>query len=182
MATAMFNSSRKRSQTNEEKIPLIEVVEKYKKLYDAEVASLEGQTHYDRRRRKHVSKTPNWGIYSRVVREYYCDLTHVKHDNPGLAAATKQAKRWYDYREKLRDTSMCPPKKKRAAGAGRKAKATEVRFELFSWFVDVRECLKARLPKKLFRLKAKQLYEVWLEQNPTPVSERLKFGNQWIKK
>ena len=38
MATAMFNSSRKRSQTNEEKIPLIEVVEKYKKLYDAEVA------------------------------------------------------------------------------------------------------------------------------------------------
>ena len=34
---------------------------------------------------------------------------------------------------------------------------------------------------RLFKLKANALYEEWLRDNPTPESEKLKFGNQWIK-
>ena len=180
MATVVFKNSKKQTRTNEEKLEVVEVVEKYEKMYDAELASLKGKTYFDRRRGKHIDKKPTWGIYAKAIREYYCELRDVKHDDRDLKTATTQLKRWCKDREKLRDTSTCPPKRKRASGGGRKAKAGEVRLELFAWFVDVRQCLKGRLPKKLFRLKAKQLYENWLEQNPTPVSERLKFGNQWI--
>ena len=30
-------------------------------------------------------------------------------------------------------------------------------------------------------MKANQLYEEWLTENPVPENERLKFSNQWIK-
>ena len=72
-------------------------------------------------------------------------------------------------------------KKARAAGAGRKPKAPEVRQELFVWFVDIREALKGRLLKRLFKMKAREIYTKWLEQNETPVEEQLKFGNKWVK-
>ena len=52
--------------------------------------------------------------------------------------------------------------------------------EIISWFVDIRETLKGRLPGRLFKLKVKQLYDEWLEQNPVPGNERLKF-NCWIR-
>ena len=45
----------------------------------------------------------------------------------------------------------------------------------------MRETLKGRLPRRLFKLKANQLYEQWLEQNPATENERLKFSNCWIK-
>ena len=76
---------------------------------------------------------------------------------------------------------MCPPKRKRATGAGRKAKTPQVRQALFSWFVDVRETLKGRLPRRLFKLKANQLYEEWLEQNSVPENGKVKFSKCWIK-
>ena len=60
-------------------------------------------------------------------------------------------------------------------------KAPEVRVALFHWFVDVRESLKERLPRRLFNLKAQQLYVEWLVQNPIPENEKLKFSNKWIK-
>jgi len=42
--------------------------------------------------------------------------------------------------------------------------------------------LKARLPKSLFVLKAKEYYKDWLQQHPgTPEEEKLQFSNQWIK-
>ena len=47
----------------------------------------------------------------------------------------------------------------RGTGNGRRCKEPEIREELFQWFVDVRTSLKGRLPKKLFFLKAQQLYE-----------------------
>ena len=55
-----------------------------------------------------------------------------------------------------------------------------MRVALFSWFVDVR-IVKRPLAQRLFKLKANTLYEEWLRDNPTPESEKLKFGNQWIK-
>ena len=83
--------------------------------------------------------------------------------------------------ERLRDPSSCSPKKSRRTGAGRKVKAQEVRVALFNWFVDVRESLKGRLPRRLFKLKAQQLYGDWLVQKALPDDQRLKFTNKWIK-
>ena len=46
----------------------------------------------------------------------------------------------------------------------------------------MRTSLKARLPRTLFKLKAKTFYEDWLLQNAgTPDEEKLQFSNQWIK-
>ena len=70
----------------------------------------------------------------------------------------------------------------RASGGGRKKNVPEVREALFSYFVDVRESMKGRLPKCLLRLKAKQLYSEWLCENSLVEGEKpLKFGNWWIQ-
>ena len=57
----------------------------------------------------------------------------------------------------------------------------EVRQALLTWFVDVRESLKGCLSRTMLKLKANELYDEWVRENPTPESERLKFRNQWIK-
>ena len=73
-------------------------------------------------------------------------------------------------------------KKFRSLGGGRKARAVEVRDELFQLFIAVRTSLNARLPKALFLLQANKIYEDWLQQHPgTPEEEKLQFSNQWIK-
>ena len=41
--------------------------------------------------------------------------------------------------------------------------------------------MKGRLLRRLFKLKAQQLYTEWLVQNPIPENEKLKFSNKWIK-
>ena len=56
-----------------------------------------------------------------------------------------------------------------------------MRQALFAWFIDVREALKGRLPKRLFKMKARELYAEWLVQNETPVIEQMKFGNEWVR-
>ena len=55
----------------------------------------------------------------------------------------------------------------------------EVRQALLTWFVDVRESLKGRLSRTMLKLKANELYDEWVRENPTPEYERLKFRNQW---
>ena len=115
------------------------------------------------------------------MRQFYSDLAEVSNNNPQSEKALKLASRSYNDLESLRDPSSCPPKKIRASGAGRKVKAPEIRQALFSWFVDVRETLKGCLPRRLFKLKANQLYNEWLVQNPVPKKDRLKFGNCWIQ-
>ena len=45
----------------------------------------------------------------------------------------------------------------------------------------MRVSLKGRLPWRLFKLKAQQLYGDWLVQNPTTEDQRLKLTNKWIK-
>ena len=56
-----------------------------------------------------------------------------------------------------------------------------VNEKLLNWFIDVRETLKGRLPRRIFKTKANQLYEEGVTQNPVPENERLKFSNQWVK-
>ena len=46
-----------------EKKELGELVEKYKKEYDKEVKTLQGKTHYDYKRKKHVPIKPKQGFH-----------------------------------------------------------------------------------------------------------------------
>ena len=53
-----------------EKKELGELLEKYKKEYDKEVKALQGKTHYDYKRKKHVPIKPKHGFLAAVVREF----------------------------------------------------------------------------------------------------------------
>ena len=135
-----FSRNEKLKYSNEEKLALGKLVQKYKEEYDAEVKRNEGKTRYDCKRKKYVPIKPAAGYIAKAVRSFYSDLAEVH--NPMFVRAVKLASRSYNDLDNLRDPSSCPPKKVRATGAGRKTKAPEVRQVLFAWFVDVRETLK----------------------------------------
>ena len=59
------------------------MVEKYKKEYNNEVR----KTHYDYKQKKHVPIKPNQGFLPTAIREFYSDLTDVKHDDNNLSKA-----------------------------------------------------------------------------------------------
>ena len=126
---------------------------------------------------------PTKGYVARAVRDIYKNFKDFKNTDPDFTNAVKNAKRWYEDLKngKLDNTTGVEKKRCRVEGAGRKTKAPELRESLFAWFVDVRTALKARLPKRLFIQKAKQLYGDWLKDNPTPVEEQLKFSKHWIR-
>ena len=161
-----FIRSDKKRYSNEEKLALAKLVKSCKEEYDAEVQRNQGKTKYDSKRKRHVPIKPTTGYVAKAVRMFYSDLADVRNDDPAFERAIKLAARSYQDIDILQDPSSCPPKKARA---------------LFAWFVDVRETLKGRLPRRLFKLKANQLYKQWLEQNPATENERLKFSNCWIK-
>ena len=167
----------KSKYSHEEKLELAELVKKCKNEYDAEVAKNKGKTKYESKRKKHVPIIPTTDYVAKAVRTYYSDLTDCSNDDPAFDKAIKLASRSYNDIYNLRYPSSRLPKKLRASGAGPKTNAPEVREAAFSWFVYVRETLKGRLP----RLKAKQVYEDWLEQNEVEEKNKLKFSNCWIK-
>ena len=61
-----------------------------------ELKELEGKTRYDHKRKKHVPMKPKQGFIAAAVREFYTDLTKVKHDNSNLVKALKFAKQSYE--------------------------------------------------------------------------------------
>ena len=82
-----------------EKKALGELVDKCKQKYEEDVKALQGKTTYDYRTKKHVQKKPKQGYLAAAVREFYSDLSNVKHNDPNLTNALKFAKRclnvWY---------------------------------------------------------------------------------------
>ena len=111
-------------------------------------------------------------------REFYIDMKDVPNDHSDFQRAIKVATRAFENIANLRDPTSRPVKKALASGGGGKRKAPEIRSALFSWFVNVREPLKGRLPKRLFKLKAKELYAKWLIHNPIEPENQLRFGCQ----
>ena len=166
---------------NDEKLELAKVLEKCKKQYDEEVEKNHGKTKCDNRRKRHVAVKPKQGFYSKAVRKFYTDMKDVPNDHPDFQRAIKLATRSFGNIADLRDPASRPVKKARASGDGRKRKAPEIRSTLFSCFVNVREALKGRLPKCLFKLKPKELYTEWLIHNPIEPENQLRLGSQWIK-
>ena len=161
MSRRVFNTNKGTYNlySNDEKLQLAELVAEKKEEYDAEVALNEGKTRYDNKRKKHVTIKPTGVYLAKAVREFYPDLAKVINGDPNFCKAVKLATSCYNEIEQLRDPSTCAPAKKRAIGGGRKSKAPEVRQALFSWFANVRESLKGRLPRHFFKLKADALYE-----------------------
>ena len=152
---------------NDEKLELAKVVEQYNKQYDEEVEKNHGKTKHNYRRKRHVAVKPKKGFYSKAVREFDTDMKDVPNDHPDFQRAIKVATHAFENIADLRDPPSCPVKKARASGGGTKCKASEIHSALVSWFVNVQEALKGRLPKRLFKLKAKELYAEWLTHNPT---------------
>ena len=175
-------------KTSYEKYSLLErrelalKVKECKEEYIAELESMRGKTHWDPKRKRHVQDTPKQGYLTKAVRSFYVNLKDALSDSQEMKNACKVAKRCYEKLENGDFEDGVSRKKFRSLGGGRKARAVEVREELFQWFIDVRTSLNARLPKSLFLLQAKKLYEDWLQQHPdTPEEEKLQFSNQWIK-
>ena len=79
-----------------EKKDLGELVEKYKKDYDKEIKVVQGKTHYDYKRKKHVPIKPKEGFLATAAREFYSDLADVKHDDSNLSKPLKFAKRCHE--------------------------------------------------------------------------------------
>ena len=158
MENRSFVRSEKNLYSNEEKLELAELVERLKRDYDNEEELNAGKTRYYSKRKKHVPVIQQGGFVAKAVIIFYTGLSDIQNDDPQFRAALCVANCAHKELEKLRDPSVCPAKRFRASGAGRKQKAPEVRQALFAWFIDVREALKGRLPKRLFKMKAGELY------------------------
>ena len=167
-----------------EKKALGELISKYKEKYDKEKEELQGKTRYDKKRKRHVQIKPQQqGFLAAAVREFYPDLSEVKHNDTNLVKALKFAKRCHEkYLSNDFEVEQPSAKKFRESGAGRKFKAPEVREAMFEWFINVRGVLKGRLPIKMFRTRCQQVYSDWLKQQPEPIpeEEQLKFSKCWI--
>ena len=146
-----FKRSERNAYSNEKKLALGELVGKFKDEFDAKVKKNEGKTKFNAKRKIHVAIKPSTGFIAKAVRHFYSDLANASNDDPDFERATKLASRCYNDLERLRDPSSSPPKKSRGTGVGRKVKVQEVRVALFNWFVHVRESLKGRLPRRLFK-------------------------------
>ena len=161
-----------------------ELMFNHKEKYDKKLKELEGQTRYDHKRKKKLPMKPKQGFIAAAVKEFYTDLSKVKHDNQYLVKALKFAKRCYQIYLANNSEGEEPPKNRfRESGTGRKCKAPEVREAMFEWFINVRGVLKGRLPKKVFPTKCQQVYSEWLKQKPEPIleEEQLKFSKHWIQ-
>ena len=85
---------------------------------------------------------------ARAVREYYWDLEGLQNDDPIMKKAVKLGKRQFEI-------TVPPTKSKfRNPGGGRKVTTFKVREVLYGWFIDLKDSLKARLPRSLFKAQA----------------------------
>ena len=138
-----------------EKKQLGELISNHNEKYDKELKELEGKTRYDHKRKKHVAMKPKQSFITAAIREFYTDLSKVRHENPNLVEALKFAKRCNekylanDFEEEER-----PKKRFRESGAGRMCKAPEVREAMFERFINIRGVLKDVFQRKCFEQSA----------------------------
>ena len=130
-------------------------------------------------------KGPRDSYIAASVREYYPDLANMKNSNPNFQKACRMATRCYQ-KKNDDDVAVDSSKKKfRASGGGRKVRVPDVREAMFEWFVDVRTSLKARLPRKFFKMKCEEVYKAWLsdqteEMRADHKKDPMMFSNKWI--
>ena len=129
---------------------------------------------------KKIAKTEKEqrGMISQAVREHFPDLKNANYNSPAFEAALQVARRAYlKYinpsdeevpARRLKNTFRQPGK------TGPKIKAPEVRDGLYEWIVDVRTAVKARIPRALLKVKAEELQNNWILENPEASIEYVK--------
>ena len=133
----------------DEKTKLGELCRKYKIEYESEKQQ-QPSNNCNPKKRKHCQTLPSTGWASRAVREFYADLKEEPNSSQLFRSAKCLAERCLHMVLKA-DRDPKPTKTKfRQPGGGRTVKVQEVRYELYSWFVDIRFSLKARLPVNVF--------------------------------
>ena len=169
-----------------EKEELGKLCRKYKD-YDVKAQHHGNHATYNAKRKKHTTPLAQEGYIARAVQEHYSNLKDLKNDNPALVKTIKLGKRCYEWQSQDAIEVSAPPAKSkfRQPGGGWKSVAPdrEVRGALYDWFIDIRESLKARLPRSLFKAQAQFLYDEWLSEQPDEVKRqpKLVFSNKWIK-
>ena len=116
------------------------MVENHNKGCDKKVKSLQGKSHYNYKRKKHIPIKPKQGFVATAFREFYSDLADVKHDDNSLSKALKFARRCHQ--KYLNDEFVDEEHSKKRfceSGGGSKRKAPEVREAMFEWFIDERD-------------------------------------------
>ena len=118
-------------------------------------------------------------FYCKKVLEYYDDLKRVKADDSKLVNALKLGKRCFALVDQSKVELSAPPTKSkyRKPGGGR-----EVQQALCDWFIGMRETLKVRLPKPMFKAQTILFYDQWLAQQleaPT-LDEIIVFSSRWM--
>ena len=115
---------------------------------------MQGKTHCDYKRKKHVPIKPKQGFLATVVREFYSDFADGKHGDNNLSKALKFAKRSHEKYLNDEFVDEEPSKERfRESGGGRKCKAPEVREAMFEWLINVRGVLKDAYPSKCFNFR-----------------------------
>ena len=132
-------------------------------------------------------KGPRDSYIAASGREYYPDLANMKNSDPNFRKACRMATRCYQNKIKNDDDVAVDSSKKkfRVSGGGRKVRVPDVREAMFEWFVDGRTSLKARLPRKLFKMKCEEVYKAWLsdqteEMRADHKKDPMMFSNKWI--
>ena len=116
-----------------------------------------------------------------IVREIFPSLKNAKSDDSEFKRALQLATRCYRKIKSGNEVEVNSKKKFREPGAGLKPAAPEVQQALFEWFVNVRGTLKARLPRRLFKLKC-ELNEKWMQTQAKEISEenKIRFSDHWL--
>ncbi len=113
------------------------------------------------------SRAPG-SFLSSTVRHLFSGMEEIHHHDK-------------DYQKRLKFVSRCqkskangtfrqflddkpPVKRLRMKGSGRKSLLVDIRQDLFDWFVDCRVAFKARIPRSIFLVKARQLYDIYKKQ------------------
>ena len=134
---------------------LLEIIIKNQEEYDSEIDTVTNKVNFNPRVGKHCEIIPKEGCISKGIREYFSDLRDKPCRHHEFDKARKVGTRL------LYDELVCSQSKVTTDGegekkvtkyreprAGRKQKVPDVRLGVFDWFLDVREILNGRLPRK----------------------------------
>ena len=66
----VFKTAERNKYSNEEKLELGKLAEKFKEEYDAEIKRNEGKTKYDTKRKRHVPIKPSTRYVAKAIRSF----------------------------------------------------------------------------------------------------------------
>ena len=147
-----------------------------------EVERNKPKSYYCEKKRRWIRPSSQVGFKAEAVRAIFSDMKDEPNGTREWNLAVKLIDRCLE--QKASGALDNPDKnRQRVEGAGAPVRAQEVRSSLFAYFIDVRECLKGRLPKKVFIAKAVQLHELYCDEmrNQGKNEEKLVFSDRWFQ-